>query len=268
MTAGTLIYEAMERIRCLRPGQTAATTETADALAALNNLLDSWSTERLLVLFVSPSRYALTAAQAVYTIGPTGANLTGPRPIRIDAAGIVQLAYNSGTGDFRTPLDIISERDWVAIADKTATADVPKKLYYAPTIASGWGTLNLWPIPNVSSSTDLEISAWVALASFPDLTTDVPLAPGYARALATNLAIEIAPRMPGSQLDQATIAEAQESKAYIMKLNALMVPDSPDIAIPPATDSQFRPVPSTLGAAVRLSQPNTQAAIQAAEMVK
>ncbi len=268
MTAGAIIYDALGRLHIIRPGQTAASTELSDSLTTLNNLVDSWSTERLLIPFVSFARYALVADTPSYTIGPAGADLTGPRPIRIDAAGIVQLTYNGGAGDFREPLELIAEKDWVEIKDKTATADIPRKLYYAPTVAGGKGTLYLWPTPNVTSSTDLELSAWAALASFVDQTTDVPLAPGYGRALGANLAIELSSRMPGAVLDQATIAEAQESKAYIMKLNSLMVPTSPDIAIPPVTDVAYQPVPSSLGAAVRLSQPNTQAAIQAAENVR
>jgi hypothetical protein len=267
MTAGTIIANALRELKVLRwPGQTPATEESADGLTALNNMIDSWSTERLMLPYASFSRYPLIAAQAVYTIGPSGANLTGPRPIRIDAAGIVQLAYNSGAGDFRTPLEIIPETAWVAIADKTATSDIPLKLYYAPT--PGTATLYLWPIPNVSSATSLELSVWAALAAFPDQTTDVPLATGYARALVFNLALELGSTMPGADLTQAVVSNAQESKQAIMKLNSLMVPDMPDEAIPPATNVEFRPVPSQLGAAVRMSQPGTAAAIQAAQQVK
>lgn len=268
MTAGAIIYDALGRLHVIRPGQTAATQELSDSLTTLNNIVDSWSTERLLIPFASFPRYVLIAATPSYTLGPAGGTLTGPRPIRIDAAGIVQLAYNSGAGDFREPLEIISETEWVAIKDKTATADVPKKLYYAPTIAGGLGTLYLWPTPNVTSATSLELSVWAALASFPDQATDVPLPPGYGRALGANLAIELSSRMPAAVLDQATVAEAAESKSYIMKLNALMVPTSPDMAIPPATAAQYRPVPSALTAAVKLAQPGVAGAIEAAQNVR
>jgi len=269
MTAATIIYNALRELKVIRwAGQTEATEEAADGLAALNNLVDAWSTERLLIPYVSFTRYTLVASKSTYSIGPAGGDLTGPRPIRIDAGGIVQLAYNSGAGDFRTPLAIIPEKDWVAIKDKTATSDVPEKLYYAPTITGNLGTLYLWPIPNVVSATDLELSAWVALASFPDQSTDIPLANAYARALTFALAVDLASTMPGAELTQAIVSAADESKRFIMKLNSLEVPETPDVAIPPATDVEFRPVPSTLGAAVRLSQPGTAAAIQAAQQVK
>jgi len=266
MTAGTIISNALRELKVLRwAGQTAAPEESADGLTALNNLCDSWSTERLLIPYASFARYVLVAAKYSYSIAPATADLTGPRPIRIDAAGIVQLASGALAVDWRTDLAILTEKEWGAITDKTATADVPSKLYYAPTVPAGM--LYLWPIPNVVSATSLELSAWVALASFPDQTTDIPLAPAYARALTFNLCIELASTMPGAELTQAIATAADESKRFVMKLNALMVPDQPDIAIPPATSVEFHPVPSVLGAAVRLSQPGTAAAISAAQQV-
>ncbi len=248
-TARTIIGQALRLLRVVyNPGQTASSVEEAEGLIVLNNLLDSWSTERLLIPYVGFTRYTLVAATASYTIGPSGGTLTGPRPIRIDAAGIVQLAYNAGSGDFREALEVIPEKDWVAIKDKTATADIPKKLYYAPTIASNLGTIYLWPIPNVSSATSLELSAWIALVSFADQTTDVPLAPGYQRALIYNLALELKSSMRGPELPLTEVQEigrsAVESKEYIRQLNSLMVPTDPDLAIPPVTNVEFAPVPS------------------------
>lgn len=247
MQAQTIINAALRELKVLRwPGQLPATEEAADGLTFLNNLLDSWSTERLLIPYVSFSRYALIAATASYTIGPSGGTLTGPRPIRIDAAGIVQLSYNGGAGDFRESMQVLTEREWVAIRDKTATADIPTKLYYAPTIASNLGTLYVWPTPNVTTATSLELSAWVALASFADQTTDVPVPPGYGRALIFNLALELGASMPGAEVTPSIVEVAKESKEYIRRLNSLMVPTQPDSATPPATNVEFAPVPSVV----------------------
>lgn len=242
MTGGTIITAALRLIKIIRfSGQTGATEELADGLAALNNLVDNWSTERLLVPVVGFNSFPLTAATPTYTIG-TGGAINTPRPIRIDAAGIVQAAYNSGTVNFRTELKLLRESEYVAIKDKTATADIPEKLYYAPGVALG--TIYLWPIPNVSSATNLELSAWTALASFPDQTTDVAIAPGYARALIYNLAVELQSEFPDSELTKEDAAIAVEAKRSIMKLNGLMVPEMPDLATPPATDAYFMPRPA------------------------
>ena len=176
MTGGICVNGALELIKVIRPGQTPATSESTEALAILNRLVDSWSTERLLIPVVGSATYALTAAQGVYPIGLTAAApFNVARPIRIDAAGIVQTLFNAGAVNFRSELDLITERDYQALMDKGATADVPQKLYYSPGLANG--TLYLWPIPNVVTATSLELSTWTALSSFPDLVTDVAVAP-------------------------------------------------------------------------------------------
>lgn len=247
MTGATAVNGALELVHVIRPGQTPATTESAEALAICNRMLESWSTDRLLVPVVGFARYALTANQAAYPIGVSAsAPFNVARPIRIDAAGIVQTVYNAGTGDFRSDLEIISEREYVSIKDKTATSDVPERLYYAPGVANG--TIYLWPTPNVSTATQLELSTWTALSQFADLVTDVPVAPGYQRAIITNLAIELVAAFPAAMLDQSTAVMAQESKAYIMRLNSQMVPQMPDAATPPTTNQAFQPVPSALTA--------------------
>ena len=239
MTGGTCVNGALELIKVIRPGQTPATSESTEALAILNRLVDSWSTERLLIPVVGSATYALTGAQGVYPIGLTAAApFNVARPIRIDTAGIVQTLFNAGAVNFRSELDLITEREYQALFDKGATADVPQKLYYSPGLANG--TLYLWPIPNVVTATSLELSTWTALSSFPDLVTDVAVAPGYQRALTTNLAVELMAAYPAASLDPTTAAMAQESKAYIMKLNSFMVPEMDfDLATPPLTNVQF-----------------------------
>lgn len=251
MTGYVLISSALRLLKVLKwPGQKAAPEELADGLTFLNNLLDSWSIQRILIPVVDWSVTTLTAGQYEYQIGPSAPSpFNIARPIRIDAAGIVQASSTVGTVAFRTPLKIISQKEWVEILDKTTTADVPEKLYYGPEVPLG--TLWLWPIPNCVTATELELSAWTALASFPDSTspgTDVPLAPGYARALIYNLALDLESTMPGAVLDAADAKAAQEAKQYVMELNSEMVPQLPDTAIPPLTSAPFEPVPSTLKA--------------------
>lgn len=248
MTGYQAVYGALRVLKIVRfPQQTPSPDQLADGLTFLNNMLDSWSTQRILIPYTSLTTYALTAATAAYPIGPTAASpFNVPRPIRIDAAGIVQAA--SGVY-YRTPLKIVSQKEYAEILDKTTTADIPEILYYSPSF--GNGTVTVWPIPNVSTSTLLELSAWAALPAFPDSVspgTDVPIAPGYARAIIYNLAVEMEPSMEGATLDAADAKTAAESKQYIMELNSEMVPQVPDGAIPPLTSAPFEPVPATLKA--------------------
>ena len=248
MTSTAIITAALRILTVVRTaGQTPSSVELSDGLTMLNAYVDSCSTERLLVPVVGSNQYPLSANKASYTIGISGSpDINAPRPLRIDTAGIIQTSYNSGSVVFRRELKIISESEYQAIPDKTSSGDVPEKFYYAPTVPNG--TLFFWPTPLVVSGTSVEISGWTPLTQFPDLTTDVPIAPGYDRFLIFNLAVELAPQMPGAVLTQETLASAAEAKRYIMKLNSLMVPVEPDGLIPPATNAEFEPVAANLKA--------------------
>ena len=75
-------------------------------------MLDQWSVERLLIYNVSSITEALTANQQDYTIGPSGATFTAPRPTLIQSAAIVV----PGT-TIREPMSILSSKKWFAIKE-------------------------------------------------------------------------------------------------------------------------------------------------------
>lgn len=241
-TGNAIVNGALLQIGVIRPGQTPASTESDAGLTFLNRMIDSWSTDRLLLPVVGATLYNLVGGQGEYTVGP-GGQLGGLRPLRIDSANFVQGQYNLGPAGFTSDLRIISQTEYQMIVDKTATADVSEVLYYSPAVPLG--TFNLWPIPNVVTPCQLQANIWTPLAQFTDLTTDVALYPGLDQALVFNLAINLAPIMPASKLTAETVAIAQQSMDQIRKLNALMVPTMPDIAIPPITAVQFEPVPAS-----------------------
>ena len=78
----------------------------------------------------------------------------------------------------------------------------------------------LWPTPDSSYSLYLRSSKTVT--SFPDLTADVALAPGYNRAIITNLAVEISPNF-GKKIPDALAFQATQSKRNIKSANAVQV---------------------------------------------
>lgn len=234
MTATTIISTALRLLGLLRAGQTPSTVETADGLAALNSLIDNWNTERLNIFTVGVASYPLTTGTQSYTIGPSGAAFTAPRPIKIEGAGL--LIPNTGLSNnfLRLPLKILTKAEWDQIDEKGTTADYAEGLYNDANFPTS--TLYLWPIPVFTSGvTSLELSAWVALASFPDLVTDIPLSVGYARALEYALAVELAPRFKDATLQPAIIQIATESKDAVRALNAAMGPAEPTMAPTNAT---------------------------------
>jgi hypothetical protein len=120
-TAQDLITGALRRINVYAPGESLDSADSSDALTILNDLLDSWSSEHLLVFASDENLFTLTGGQYKYTIGNyaagtfagtvtngsptiTGASVPANMVARGDLtgsgipAGTTILSFNSGAG--------------------------------------------------------------------------------------------------------------------------------------------------------------------------
>ncbi len=233
MTATGIIYQALRLLAQLGPGQGASPEQNADGLVALNDMIASWSTERLNIFTTGVAAYSLTTTVQNYLIG-TGQTLNGARPIKIAEAGILSPGANNGVV-IRTPLKILSDAGWDAIMVKSATSQVPEKLYYD--YAFPFGNIKLWPVPVFSATLQLELTTWIALTLFPDLVTDETFPPGYEDAIRLNLALRISSQYPGAAVTQQLLQNAAEAKAGIRALNAAYADDANPEREPPTTTS-------------------------------
>jgi hypothetical protein len=194
----------------LWPGATPSTVMSNDGLIKLNDLLASWSTERLMVYGIAINDWDLVDGTNSYTIG-AGGTFNGNRPLSIHAANIITPSLN-----LRYPLTILTTEQWNAIRDQSATSTVPTKLYIDGVYPLS--TIYLWPTPN-SSSTKLELHTWIQLTQFSTLEDDFDFPPGYERAITYNLALELANEYRVSAPPEVAMI-AQASKATLKALNA------------------------------------------------
>src|SRR5882672_1223687 len=75
-----IIKRSLRRIGALSTGETPGTSETNDAFEVLNEMLDQWSNDHLLVFVQQEVIQELTGGQFIYTIGQggsVGASVTG-----------------------------------------------------------------------------------------------------------------------------------------------------------------------------------------------
>lgn len=75
-----IISRALKDIGALEAGETPAPADAQDAFDMLNDMLDQWSNEQMMVFYKTEIVYTLTAGQTQYTIGPggqIGATFTG-----------------------------------------------------------------------------------------------------------------------------------------------------------------------------------------------
>ena len=209
-TANALIARSLKLLGVVASGEAATADEATDAFDALNDLVNSWATERLTIYYTERISQTLTANTATYTIGSSG-TINKARPIWIPYAGVVPAGETH-----EIPVEVLNLTQWTRIAIKSQTSTFPTKIYYDHNFASSLATINVWPVPTTAPA--LIIYSPTALVVFADRTTSYNFPPGYERALRYNLAVELAPEY-GVPLDPVIAAIAAESKGNIKRAN-------------------------------------------------
>ena len=82
-TAGDQINRALRLLGILAEGETPSASMSQDALIALNQMIDSWNTERLMVYSTIDQIFTWPAGFIERTLGPTG-DFAGQRPVLLD----------------------------------------------------------------------------------------------------------------------------------------------------------------------------------------
>lgn len=209
MTAKDIIRRALLLIGAVDSGETLEADMAADGLSALQDMIESWSNDDLLIPYISTESYALTPGQASYTYG-TGGDFNAEKPMEIIEA------YLRDANNDDLPIKIISQETYNNIVEKGASG-IPSQLYYVPETL---GKVYLDQAP--SSSYTLYMDVQKALSSPSALTTTLAFPNGYNRALRYNLAIELAPEYKVS-VKPEVIKIAEESKSQLERQN-LRVP--------------------------------------------
>lgn len=217
-SATTLITDALQNLGVLSAGQSPSATDLTDGLRRLNNLIDLWATSSLMVPYRTQITKVLTGAQS-YTIG-TGGDINTTRPAAIESAFVRET-------DTDYPLYVARSRgEYDGIMQKGMTG-MPWGIYYEPSLPLG--RIFVWPVGSAIDT--LYLSARGQLTSFPDTTTDVTLAPGYAILIHSNLALALAPVYEATA-SQEVVKMATESMAAVKRLNRQSPVMSFDSAIP------------------------------------
>lgn len=207
-TAGDIIYGALRLIGQLAEGEVPSADTAQDALAAMNMMIDSWSTERLAVYATQDQVFTWPAGQAVRTLGPTG-NFVGLRPVLLNDATY----YVDPQGLSFMPA-IINEAEYNAIVLKTVTSTYPQVIYAEASNPNA--TYSVYPVPT-------EALVWHFISVLPlsqpaTLGTELVFPPGYLRAFRYNLACELAPEFGVEPSPQVTRV-AMVSKRNLKRIN-------------------------------------------------
>lgn len=206
MTALDIIKRAMRILGAIGQNETPTSSEADDGLVALNDMLDSWSTDRTYIYSILQENFPLSSGVVTYTIG-TGATFNTNRPVAIDN---VFIRLNGA--DF--PVKEIDSASYNSITSKLSNGGIPEYYFYNPSFPLA--TISLWGAP--SAGCVIYLNTWQQMTQFADLATNYSLPQGYARALAYGLAMELAPEY-GIKLTTEAMSIAMVSQANIRNRN-------------------------------------------------
>jgi hypothetical protein len=181
LTAKAIIKRALLRIGAIGLGVEAGSDLENMALLELNEMRDAWNAMGLIPKVRTRSVYTLTADDGEYTVGPSGATLTGPRPTHLEGAAIIA---NGQTRE--TDIDILTPQRYRAY-DKTSTATIPDSVYVEPTLPNA--TVIVLPTP--TAVVQLVLYTKAMWSSFANATTEYDYPEGYEAAFTSNLALRL-----------------------------------------------------------------------------
>lgn len=182
-TAGDQINGALRLIGQLAEGESPSSETSNDALTALNQMLDSWSTERLSVYSTQDQTFTWPASTISQSLGPTG-DFIGNRPVQLDDSTYFR---DASTG-VSFGIKIINQQQYDGIAVKTVTSTYPQVIWLNPDVPNLGMTV--YPVP--TRALEWHFISVIELTQPATLATTLVVPPGYLRAFRYNLAVEIA----------------------------------------------------------------------------
>jgi hypothetical protein len=182
-----MIKGALKLLNVLSPGEVPDAELQDDAFKALNRIVSSWNTNRLMLYAVKNVVGTLNAGQNPHTIGD-GGDIDIDRPLRIEKC-FVRVPGTTNPVDY--PVVQMDNNRYQEFTIKNTLVNYPTNFYYEPTLPLA--SIYMFPVQSV----DLEIhlSVWMQLAQFSSLIDENEIPIDYENALMYQLAIDLAPML-------------------------------------------------------------------------
>ncbi len=208
-TANDQINGALRLLGVLAEGETPSAATSQDALAAMQQMIDSWNTERLSVFSTQDQVFSWPPGVYERTLGPTG-NFVGNRPILVEDSTY----FKDPASGISYGLKMINQQQYNGIAVKTVTSTYPQVMWVNMTYPDI--TMTVYPVP--TKVLEFHIVSVQELTSPVSLSTNLAFPPGYLRAFKYNLACEFAPEF-GVEPSPTVSRVAMTSKRNLKRIN-------------------------------------------------
>ena len=208
-TAGDIINGSLRLLGVLAEGETPSAETSQDALRAMDQMIDSWNTERLSVFATQDQVFIWPAGQLSRTLGPSG-DFVGLRPVQLNDATYFR---DPSTG-ISYGIKFINQQQYDGIAVKTVTSTFPQVIFVNMT----YPDVEMFVYPRPTRDLEWHFISVEELTQPATLATNLTFPPGYLRAFRYNLACELAPEFgvePSPQVQRI----AMTSKRNLKRIN-------------------------------------------------
>ena len=213
-SAGDQINRALRLLGVLAEGETPSASVSQDSLMAMNQMIDSWNTERLSVFSTIDQIVEWPVGAINATLGPSGSlvrtNGTAVRPILVDDATY----FRDPQTNVSYGVKMINQAQYDGIAVKTVTSTYPQVMFVNMT----YPDIDIYIYPKPTRLLEWHFISVEELSQPASLSTNLAFPPGYLRAFTYNLAMEIAPEFgvePSPQVQRI----AMTSKRNLKRIN-------------------------------------------------
>lgn len=207
-TAGDQINRALRLLGVLAEGETPSAEVSQDSLMALNQMIDSWNTERLSTFVTQDQVFTWPAGEISRDLGPSG-DFVGNRPILMDDA-----TYYKAPNGVSYGIKFINQQQYDGIAVKTVTSTYPQVCW----VNMGFPNVTLTVYPKPTQDLEWHMISVQELDQPATLDTVLYYPPGYLRAFTYSLAMEIAPEF-GVEPSEQVKRIAMTSKRDLKRIN-------------------------------------------------
>ena len=205
-TAGDQINGALRLLGVLAEGETPTAAMSQDALTALNQMIDSWNTERLSVFSTQDQVFEWPPYLLSRTLGPSG-DFVGNRPILFDDSTY----FKDPASGISYGIKFINQQQYDGIAVKTVTSTYPQVIWVNMT----YPNVEMYVYPKPTKVLEWHFVSVEELSKPAYLATNLTFPPGYLRAFKYNLACEIAPEFgvePSPQVQRIAMTSKRDLK--------------------------------------------------------
>jgi hypothetical protein len=210
MTVSELVKSSLRLIGAIATGETPSADELSDGIFSLNDMLEHWSNEGILVNTIQRETFPFVVGQSRYSIGDLG-DFNTVRPMRIEKA----MVKRNGT---ELPIEVITESEFYALRSKNTESTLPRYILRENKFPLDF--LNFYPVP--SEPNELVLYSQKPFARYTLGSDVINLPPGYTRAIRYNLAVELAQEY-GKQPNALTLGAAEETKSSLIRQNTQAV---------------------------------------------